>query len=137
MKSPHIIGFTIAALLACAGPSSGTESTGAPEPPKNNSDTVPLYTNLGSHHKRISTKVAVTQQYFDQGLRLRLRIQSRGSDPLVHARGGARSHLRHVLLGDRTRLRPEHQRSNGLGERSGRIRGGAESAGAQVPRHGG
>src|SRR6476661_4517640 len=69
MKSPHIIGFTIAALLACAGPSSGTESTGAPEPPKNNSDTVPLYTNLGSHHKRISTKVAVTQQYFDQGLR--------------------------------------------------------------------
>ena len=48
----------------------GTESTGAPEPPKSNSDTVPLYTNLGSHHKRISTKVAVTQQYFDQGLRL-------------------------------------------------------------------
>ena len=70
MKSQHIIGFTIAALLACAGPSSGTESTGAPEPPKSNSDTVPLYTNLGSHHKRISTQVAVTQQYFDQGLRL-------------------------------------------------------------------
>jgi tetratricopeptide (TPR) repeat protein len=70
MKSPHIIGFTIAALLACAGPSSGTESTGAPEPPKSNSDTVPLYTNLGSHHKRISTTVALTQQYFDQGLRL-------------------------------------------------------------------
>ena len=70
MKSQHIIGFTIAALLACAGPSSGTESTGAPEPPKSNSDTVPLYTNLGSHHKPISTRVAVTQQYFDQGLRL-------------------------------------------------------------------
>ena len=70
MKSPHIIGFTIAALLACAGPSSGTESTAESSPPKNNSDTVPLYTNLGSHHKRISTKVALTQQYFDQGLRL-------------------------------------------------------------------
>src|SRR4029078_6562725 len=32
--------------------------------------TVPLYTNLGSHTKRISTNVAATQQYFDQGLRL-------------------------------------------------------------------
>jgi tetratricopeptide (TPR) repeat protein len=70
MKSPHIIGFTIAALLACAGPSSGTESTAESSPPKSNSDTVPLYTNLGSHHKRISTTVALTQQYFDQGLRL-------------------------------------------------------------------
>ena len=70
MKSPHIIGFTMAALLACAAPSLGTESTAESSPPKNNSDTVPLYTNLGSHHKRISTKVAVTQQYFDQGLRL-------------------------------------------------------------------
>ena len=29
----------------------------------------PLYTNLGSHHKPISTQVAATQQYFDQGLR--------------------------------------------------------------------
>ena len=42
----------------------------APAPPKSLSDTVPLYTNLGSHHKRISTRVPATQQYFDQGLRL-------------------------------------------------------------------
>ena len=34
------------------------------------SGTVPLYTNLGSHHKGISTRVPATQQYFDQGLRL-------------------------------------------------------------------
>ena len=70
MKSPHIIGFAAAVLLACAAPSSGTESTVAPAPPKSLSDTVPLYTNLGSHHKRISTRVPATQQYFDQGLRL-------------------------------------------------------------------
>ena len=70
MTSPHIIGFAAAVLLACAAPSSGTESTVAPAPPKSLSDTVPLYTNLGSHHKRISTRVPATQQYFDQGLRL-------------------------------------------------------------------
>lgn len=70
MRSPHIIGFAAAALLACAAPSSGTESTVTPAPPKSLSDTVPLYTNLGAHHKRISTRVPATQQYFDQGLRL-------------------------------------------------------------------
>ena len=31
---------------------------------------VPLYTDLGTHHRAISTKVPLTQQYFDQGLRL-------------------------------------------------------------------
>ncbi len=34
------------------------------------SDTVPLYTDLGSHHRAISTRVTKAQQYFDQGLRL-------------------------------------------------------------------
>jgi tetratricopeptide (TPR) repeat protein len=33
-------------------------------------DTVPLYDDLGSHHREITTQVALTQQYFDQGLRL-------------------------------------------------------------------
>jgi tetratricopeptide (TPR) repeat protein len=33
-------------------------------------DTVPLYDNLGDHHYQITTDVALTQQYFDQGLRL-------------------------------------------------------------------
>ena len=32
--------------------------------------TVPLYTDLGTHHKDIGTKVVAAQQYFDQGLRL-------------------------------------------------------------------
>ena len=34
MKFPHIIGFAAAALLACAAPSLGTESTVAPAPPE-------------------------------------------------------------------------------------------------------
>jgi len=70
MTSTHIIAFAVAALLACGGPSWGTESTVAPAPSTSNAETVPLYTNLGSHTKRISTNVAATQQYFDQGLRL-------------------------------------------------------------------
>ena len=70
MKSPHIMGFAAFALLACAAPGWATESTATPEQPTSLSDTVPLYTNLGSHHKRISTRVPATQQYFDQGLRL-------------------------------------------------------------------
>ncbi|HEY8164370.1 MAG TPA: tetratricopeptide repeat protein [Gemmatimonadaceae bacterium] len=31
---------------------------------------VPLYKDLGTHHKAITTKVPLAQQYFDQGLRL-------------------------------------------------------------------
>lgn len=31
---------------------------------------VPLYTDLGTHHRAISTRVPLAQQYFDQGLRL-------------------------------------------------------------------
>ena len=68
MKSKCIIGFVTAVLLSGASPSWGNESTVAPGP-KSPSDTVPLYTNLGSHHKQISTRVAATQKYFDQGLR--------------------------------------------------------------------
>jgi len=33
-------------------------------------DTVPLYPDLGDHHYEISTENPLTQQYFDQGLRL-------------------------------------------------------------------
>lgn len=68
MRFHHIIGLAAAVLLGSALPSVATES--AETPSSNQSDTVPLYTNLGSHHKRISTRVAAAQQYFDQGLRL-------------------------------------------------------------------
>lgn len=70
MKPPYIVGLAMAALLACHAPGSAEESTVAPAPHTGLSDTVPLYTNLGSHHKRISTRIPAAQQYFDQGLRL-------------------------------------------------------------------
>ena len=65
----HLIGLAAAVLLANAACSSGTGSTVAPVPQTSLSKTVPLYTDLGSHHKSISTTVPATQQYFDQGLR--------------------------------------------------------------------
>ena len=65
-----VFAFATVVLLASAAPSWGTESAVAARPPKTvMSNAVPLYTNLGSHHKSISTRVAATQQYFDQGLR--------------------------------------------------------------------
>ncbi|MFO0776148.1 MAG: tetratricopeptide repeat protein [Nitrospira sp.] len=70
MKLPRIIAVVSAALLAWAASGSATGSSVAPAPPTSLSGTIPLYTNLGSHHKRISTKVPAAQQYFDQGLRL-------------------------------------------------------------------
>jgi tetratricopeptide (TPR) repeat protein len=66
----HIIALAAAMLLASADPSSGTESSAPQAPQKTSSATVPLYKDLGSHHKTISTKIPATQQYFDQGLRL-------------------------------------------------------------------
>ncbi len=69
-KSPHVIAFAVAALLIWAAPSSATDSTVGSAPQTSLSDTVPLYTNLGSHHKRVTTRVPATQEYFDQGLRL-------------------------------------------------------------------
>jgi tetratricopeptide (TPR) repeat protein len=68
MKSTEIIAFAAAVLLITAIPSRGTESA-APAAQSSQTDTVPLYTDLGSHHKSISTQVAAAQQYFDQGLR--------------------------------------------------------------------
>ena len=96
MTSTHIIGFAAAVLLASAAPSSGTESPVAPaaEEP----DTVPL------HEPRLPPQTDLHSSpghtaVLRPGPAIRLRIQSRGSDPLVHARRRARSHLRHVLLG--------------------------------------
>ena len=69
MKFHHMIGFTAAVLLGCALPSTATEPSEVSVPQANHADTVPLYKDLGSHHKPISTKVPGAQQYFDQGLR--------------------------------------------------------------------
>ena len=69
MTFPRIILFA-AALVACVTPGSGIAPTAARAQSTGAGDAVPLYTNLGSHHKTISTKVPATQRYFDQGLRL-------------------------------------------------------------------
>ena len=115
MTLPHLVAIAAAGLLASAAPAP------APAPSSGTGlarlDTVPLYTDLGSHHRRISTRVPAAQQYFDQGLRLTVRLQPRGGDPLVHPRRRARFRLRHVLLGHRARLWAARQRAHGLGER--------------------
>ena len=69
MTLPRVTLFA-AALVGCVALSSGIGPTMAWAQSTSPSDTVPLYTNLGSHHKAISTRVADTQRYFDQGLRL-------------------------------------------------------------------
>ncbi len=69
MISTHIIGLAAAVLLTSTVSSWGIEPATEPATPKRISETVPLYTNLGSHHKPISTRVPAAQQYFDQGLR--------------------------------------------------------------------
>jgi tetratricopeptide (TPR) repeat protein len=69
MTFPRFILFA-AALLAGVAPSPGTGPTIARAQSTSPPDAVPLYTNLGSHHKTISTRVPATQRYFDQGLRL-------------------------------------------------------------------
>ena len=68
MTFPHAVVFAAATLLANAG--SAPAPAGIAPDGVAPADSVPLYTDLGSHHKRISTRVPAAQQYFDQGLRL-------------------------------------------------------------------
>ena len=69
MTFPLIV-LATTALLGSAAPNPGPWPLAALARPGSPADTVPLYTNLGTHHKRISTRVPAAQQYFDQGLRL-------------------------------------------------------------------
>jgi tetratricopeptide (TPR) repeat protein len=64
MTLPYAVAFAAGILLANAAPAPAAVA------PAIAADTVPLYTDLGTHHKRISTRVPAAQQYFDQGLRL-------------------------------------------------------------------
>jgi hypothetical protein len=45
----------------------------------------PLYTDLGTHHKAVGTRVPEAQQYFDQGLRLVYGF-NHGGDQVFHPR---------------------------------------------------
>jgi tetratricopeptide (TPR) repeat protein len=56
----------IVAALLLAVAASGHGAHGAPAP----AEAVPLFNDLGSYHRAISTKNRTAQKYFDQGLRL-------------------------------------------------------------------
>jgi len=56
----HIAFILLLALAACSR---------QPEPP-DTASTVPLFDDLGTHHRAVSTKNELAQKYFDQGLRL-------------------------------------------------------------------
>ena len=62
---------TVAAALILSNTALGfsEEPSVTPAQPPSVGSTVPLYTNLGSHHRGISTRISAAQQYFDQGLR--------------------------------------------------------------------
>ena len=96
----------------------------------------PLFGNLGSHqppdHHQLGAGAALLRRGADPDLRL----QPRRGDPLVQGRHHARSDLRDVLLGDRPRPRPEHQRADGRRGRAGgaaRRSQKADRAGAGAP----
>src|SRR5262245_48411024 len=58
-------------LAADATPAPPPPSHGAmPAPAAEATKPVPLFTDLGSFHRPISSKNAMTQKYFDQGMRL-------------------------------------------------------------------
>ena len=46
-----------------------------------------LFEGLGDFHRAVSTSSALAQQYFDQGMRLAVGVQSRRVDPLLCRRG--------------------------------------------------
>ena len=79
---------------------------------------VPRYSGLGGIAMAVTTASPEAQAYFDQGLRARLGLQPRRGAPLVPGRAGARSELRHVLLGRGLRAGAEHQRCDGRGRPS-------------------
>lgn len=73
MKSAFRSGFAFASRICVAlalfagADSGGAQVHGAAAPA---AGAVPLYENLGEHHRTISTYLPLAQRYFDQGLRL-------------------------------------------------------------------
>ncbi|MCH7549742.1 MAG: hypothetical protein IH969_09455 [Candidatus Krumholzibacteriota bacterium] len=64
-----ILVMLLALLLACGGKDQDTEPSQAQAPPPPGYEkTAPLFNNLGTYHRRVSTEVALAQKYFDQGL---------------------------------------------------------------------
>ena len=57
-------------MISGTGRLAGQEQQHPPGQPTSDTGATPLYDNLGTLHKEITTESQVTQQYFDQGLRL-------------------------------------------------------------------
>ena len=94
----------------------------------------PLFGNLGSHqppdHDQLRPRAALLRR----GAEPDLRLQPRRGDPLVQGRHHPRPVLRDVLLGDRARPRPEHQRADGRRGRPGGAGGAGEGRRARIGR---
>jgi hypothetical protein len=63
------------------------------------SDSIGLWDGLGGHHHAITTLSALSQRYFDQGLRFVYRVRSFRRDPELPSRAALRSGVRDVRLG--------------------------------------
>jgi tetratricopeptide (TPR) repeat protein len=75
MFRPAVISLALVAALPSVALAHGAQDGAHPQhgthrAAHGNHARVPLFDNLGSHHYRVSTRNALAQQYFDQGLRL-------------------------------------------------------------------
>jgi tetratricopeptide (TPR) repeat protein len=72
MKHPWVRTVLGTLLFASSllGPLAGQEHQHPPGQPTADAGATPLYDNLGTLHREITTRSQLTQQYFDQGLRL-------------------------------------------------------------------
>ena len=95
------------------------------------SDAPPLWDDLGALTWPVTTRSGTAQRYFDQGLKLGLRLQPRRGPPRLPRRAGGRPDLRHVLLGRGLRARPQHQLPDGARGGRARLRRDRQGAGAE------
>jgi len=71
-----------------------------------------LFDGLGDFHRKATTSSAEAQKFFDQGMRYLWAFNHDESTRSFAQAAGARSDLRHLLLGCRTCRGPELQRPN-------------------------
>ena len=132
MTLPHLVAIAAAGLLASAAPAP------APAPSSGTGlarlDTVPLYTDLGSHHRRISTRVPAAQQYFDQGLRLAYGFNHAEAIRSFTRAAELDSACAMCYWGIALRLRAARQRADGLRRAASPRTRRQKARRAQVPR---
>ena len=129
-----ILAWLFAAALTVPGAAlAQSNDRNAPSPP----DTLAgwakgaeLFNGLGNFHRKIATRSALAQKYFDQGMRF---IWAFNHDEATRSFAKAahdRSPLRQLLLGRRPYARPQLQHADDeLAARSSRLAGGAKGGG--------